>query len=90
MIFRRLAASVAVGAAVIVVAGVAYSTFRANSGSTSAAAFTPTATTTDTTPGLTLPAKGGSNARSGAAAGGMVGTVRSIFVDKQFKVVGAE
>jgi hypothetical protein len=70
MFSRRLTRSIAVGAAVIVVAGGAYGIVRATSSSSSAAA-----STTASTP---IPAKAGSNARSGPAAGGASGTVGSV------------
>jgi hypothetical protein len=65
MFHRRLTISIAVGAAVIVVAGGAYGIVSANSGGSSASASAGPA------------AKAGSNARSGPAAGGAVGTVAS-------------
>jgi hypothetical protein len=71
MISRTLTRSVVAGAAIIVVAGGAYGIVRATSSGNSAAAATPAATTTT----VTIPGKGGSNARSGPAAGGATGTV---------------
>jgi hypothetical protein len=70
MLSRRFITSIAVGAAAIAVAGGAFGIVRATSSSSSAAAATTVAATT-------VPAKGGSNARSGPAAGGAVGTVGS-------------
>jgi hypothetical protein len=74
MFSRRLTRYITVGAAVIVVAGGAYGIVKATSSSGSAAA----STTAGTTAGTTIPAKGGSNARSGPAAGGASGTVSSV------------
>jgi hypothetical protein len=81
MLSHRLARPVVVGAVVIVIAGGAYGILRATSSGDSAVAGTPATTTSGTsaatTSGLTLPAKGASNARSAPSAGGAVGTVGS-------------
>jgi hypothetical protein len=66
MFSRRLTRSIAVAAAAIAVAGGAYGIVNATSGSTPAAA------------GGAITAKVGSNARSGPAAGGTVGTIGSV------------
>ena len=66
MFSRRLSRSIAVAAAAIVVAGGAYGIVSATSGSSSAAA------------GGAITPKVGSNARSGPAAGGTVGTIGSV------------
>jgi hypothetical protein len=69
MISHRLTRSVAIGAAAIAVAGGTYGIVSATSGGGSAAA-SPASTA--------IPAKAGSNARSGPAAGGASGTVGSV------------
>ena len=74
MFSRRLTKSIALGAAALAIGGGAY-------GIVSATATTSSATaTTATTPPAEQPAfrSGGSNARSGPAAGGTVGTVDSV------------
>jgi hypothetical protein len=72
MLTRRLSRPLAIGAAVVVIGGGAAGVVSATSGSGSAGAST----------GQTAPAgfaaKSGSNARSGPAAGGVVGTVSSV------------
>jgi membrane-bound inhibitor of C-type lysozyme len=65
MLIRRLSRPLAIGAAVVVVGGGAYGIVSATSGNGSAGASTGHV------------AKAGSNARSGPAAGGVVGTVGS-------------
>jgi cytochrome c-type biogenesis protein CcmE len=74
MFSRRLTKSIAAGAAALAIGGGAYSIVSATAGNGSATA------TTATTPTSTRPAfrSGGSNARSGPAAGGTVGTVNSV------------
>jgi cytochrome c-type biogenesis protein CcmE len=74
MFSRRLTKSIAAGAAALAIGGGAYSIVSATAGNGSATA------TTATTPTSTRPAfrSGGSNARSGPAAGGTVGTVDSV------------
>jgi hypothetical protein len=66
VITSRLTRSIAIGAAAIAVAGGTYGIVSATSSSGSAAASTA------------IPAKAGSNARSGPAAGGASGTVGSL------------
>jgi hypothetical protein len=77
MFSRRLTRSIAAGVAAIVIAGGAYGivSATANSGSGTATAATTTAATPSARPAL---GGGGSNARSGPAAGGTVGTVASV------------
>ncbi|MCW3049347.1 MAG: hypothetical protein JWO74_3631 [Solirubrobacterales bacterium] len=72
MLNRKLSKPVAIGAAVVVIAGGAYGTVSATSGNGSAGA----STVQTAKAGFT--AKAGSNARSGPAAGGVVGTVSSV------------
>jgi hypothetical protein len=82
MFSHKFARPLAIGVVVIVIAGGAYGIVRATSSSNSAVAGTHAATTSGTpaaaTSGLTLPAKGASNARSAPSAGGAVGTVGSV------------
>jgi hypothetical protein len=77
MFSRRLTRSIAAGVAAIAIAGGAYGivSATANSGSGTATAATTTAATPSARPAL---GGGGSNARSGPAAGGTVGTVASV------------
>jgi hypothetical protein len=72
MLTRKLSKPVAIGAAVVVIAGGAYGTVSATSGNGSAGA------STGQTAKVGFTAKAGSNARSGPAAGGVVGTVSSV------------
>jgi hypothetical protein len=74
MFSRRLTKSIAVGAAALVIGAGAYGILSATAGNGSAS---PTAATA---PPARQPAfrSGGSNARSGPAAGGTVGTVESV------------
>jgi hypothetical protein len=72
MLTRRLRRSLAIGAAVVVIGGGAYGIVSATSGSGSASA------TTGQTARAASTATGGSNARSGPAAGGVAGTVSSV------------
>jgi hypothetical protein len=72
MLTRKLSKPVAIGAAVVVIAGGAYGTVSATSGNGSAGANTVQTAKAGFT------AKAGSNARSGPAAGGVVGTVSSV------------
>jgi hypothetical protein len=73
---------IAAGAAAIVIAGGAYGIVDATSGNGSAAASTGTTTAATSTTAGSFPrgaaGGGGSNARSGPAAGGTVGTVASV------------
>jgi hypothetical protein len=70
MFARKLTRPIAVGAAALALGGGAYGIVSATASNGSA-----TATTATTQPG---PRSGGSNARSGPAAGGTVGTVDSV------------
>ena len=74
MFSRRLTKSIALGAAALAIGGGAYGIVSATAGNGSAAA------TAATTSASRRPAyrSGGSNARSGPAAGGTVGTVDSV------------
>jgi len=74
MFSRRLTKSIAVGAAALVIGGGAYGIVSATAGNGSAT------TTAASAPPSGQPAfrNGGSNARSGPAAGGTVGTVDSV------------
>jgi hypothetical protein len=74
MFSRRLTKSIAAGAVALAIGGGAYGIVSATAGNSSAT------TTAATAPPLGQPAfrSGGSNARSGPAAGGTVGTVDSV------------
>src|SRR5438105_6226643 len=74
MFSRRLTKSIALGAAALAIGGGAYGIVSATASNSSATATTATA------PPAEQPAfrSGGSNARSGPAAGGTVGTVDSV------------
>src|SRR3954447_1200883 len=72
MFTRRLTKPLAIGAAVLVIAGGSYGIVSAASSNGSAGA------STGQTPRAGFTAKAGSNARSGPAAGGVVGTVSSV------------
>jgi hypothetical protein len=71
---RRFTRAIAVGATALVIAGGAYGIVSATAGNSPVAATTTTTTTTSPAPRL----GGGSNARSGPAAGGTTGTVNSV------------
>jgi hypothetical protein len=71
MLTRRLSKPIAIGAAVVVIGGGAYGIVSATSSNGSAGASTGQ-------PKAGFMAKAGSNARSGPAAGGVVGTVSSV------------
>jgi hypothetical protein len=73
---HKLTTSIATGATVIVLATGGYAI--ANSGSSSRSANATTATSAPATSGQPVSARGGSNARSGPAAGGATGTVDSV------------
>jgi hypothetical protein len=77
MFSRRFTKFIAVGAAALAIGGGAYGIVSATAGNNSA---TATAATAVTAPPSGQPAfrGGGSNARSGPAAGGTVGTVNSV------------
>jgi hypothetical protein len=72
----KLTRSIATGATVIVVATGGYAI--AESGSSSGSAHAATAASPSATQGQPAPGSGGSNARSGPAAGGASGTVDSL------------
>ena len=73
MFSRRLTRFIAIAAAVVAIAGGAYGIVSATA--TNGSAVATTATSLPTTSGL--PGRGGSNARSGPAAGGAAGTLAS-------------
>jgi hypothetical protein len=75
MLSRRLTMSIAIGATAIVIAGGAYGIVSASGSNSSAAASTAAAAGPS---GRGAFAGGGSNARSGPAAGGSVGTVAGV------------
>jgi hypothetical protein len=72
MLTRRLSKPLAIGAAVVAIAGGAYGTVSATSSNGSAGAGT------GQTAKAGFAARAGSNARSGPAAGGVLGTVSSV------------
>jgi len=72
MLSRRMSRPLAIGAAVVVIAGGAFGIVSATSSGGSAGASTGQTATAG------FAAKAGSNARSGPAAGGVVGTVSSV------------
>jgi hypothetical protein len=72
MLTRRLTRPLAIGAVVVVIGGGSYGIVSATSSNGSAGA------STGQTANAGFPAKAGSNARSGPAAGGVVGTVSSV------------
>ena len=76
MFSRRLTRTIAVGATAIAIAGGTYGIVSATASNGSGAATT--ATSTAPTSGRPALGGGGSNARSGPAAGGAVGTVASV------------
>ncbi|MDX6674726.1 MAG: hypothetical protein QOH11_2144 [Solirubrobacteraceae bacterium] len=78
MFSRRLNRAIALAAAAIAVAGGGYGIVSATASSGSATAGTATTTTAGSNPGFGHAPGGASNARSGPAAGGTVGTVASV------------
>jgi hypothetical protein len=76
MLSRRLTRSIAIGSTAIVIAGGAYGIVSATAGTGSATATT--ASSPAAISGRSAPPGGGSNARSGPAAGGAAGTVDSV------------
>jgi hypothetical protein len=76
MFFGRFTRSIAVGATAIAIGGGAYGIVSATAGTSSAA--TTTTASPAATPGQPVPGGKGSNARSGPAAGGAVGTVAGV------------
>jgi hypothetical protein len=78
MLHRRLSKPLAVGAAVVVMGGSALGIVSATSSNGSAGASTGQTTTAVAAAKPGFAAKAGSNARSGPAAGGVVGTVSSV------------
>jgi hypothetical protein len=80
MLSRRLTSSIAIGATAIVVGGGAYGIVSATASTgSSSAARTSYISAASAQP---VPGKGGSNARSGPAAGGSSGTVSSVSKSK--------
>ncbi len=78
MVSRKLTRSIMAGAAVIAVAGGSYGIVSATSSSSPAAATSSSAAAGNGSPGGPGSDGGGSNARSGPAAGGASGTVASV------------
>jgi len=76
MFSHRLTRSIAIGAAAIAIGGGAYGIVSATASTSSGAATT--ATSASATSGQRVPGSGGSNARSGPAAGGSIGKVSSV------------
>jgi hypothetical protein len=76
MFSRKLSRSIAIGATAIAIGGGAYGVVSATAGTGSGTATTAAAPSA--TSGQPSFVKGGSNARSGPAAGGTVGTVGSV------------
>jgi hypothetical protein len=76
MFSRKLTKSLAIGATAIAIGGGAYGIVSATASTGSTAATTASSTATPSAPRLA--AGGGSNARSGPAAGGSSGTVASV------------
>jgi hypothetical protein len=76
MFSRRLTGSIAIGAAAVAVGGGAYGIVSATASTGSGTATT--ATLASATSGQPMRASGGSNARSGPAAGGSIGKVSSV------------
>jgi Domain of unknown function (DUF5666) len=76
MFSRKLTRPIAIGAAAIAVGSGGYGVVSATAGNGSGT--TTTATSAAATSGHPLPGRGGSNARSGPAAGGTSGTVDSV------------
>jgi hypothetical protein len=76
MFSRRLTRSITIGATTIAIGGGAYGIVSATASTGSRTATT--ATSASATSGQPVPGSGGSNARSGAAAGGSIGKVTSV------------
>jgi hypothetical protein len=76
MFFRKLTRPVAVTAAALAIGGGAYGIVSATASNGSSAATTTTSPAAAS--GQPVPGRGGSNARSGPAAGGTAGTVASV------------
>jgi hypothetical protein len=76
MFSRRLIRPIAIGASAIAIAGGSYGIVSATASTSTPAAAT--ATSASVTASQTFPGRGGSNARSGPAAGGSIGTVSSV------------
>jgi preprotein translocase subunit YajC len=76
MFSRRLTRFIAIGATAVAIGGGAYGIVSATA--TNGSRITTTATSPATTSRQALPGRGGSNARSGPAAGGAFGTVDSV------------
>ncbi len=77
MFSRRLTRPIAIGALAIAIGGGAYGIVSATASGNSSGTATTTASPA-ATPGQPVPGGGGSNARSGPAAGGAVGTVAGV------------
>ncbi len=76
MVTRKLTRTIAIGAAAIAIAGGAYGIVSATAGNSPAT--TTAAASASATSGLPASRGGGSNARSGPAAGGTSGTIGSL------------
>ena len=76
MLSRRLTRSIAIGATAMAIGGGAYGILSATASTSSGIATT--ASSTSPTSGQHIPGRGGSNARSGPAAGGSIGKVSSV------------
>ena len=76
MLSRRLTRSIASVAAVLAIGGSAYGIVSATAGNSSSS--TTTVASNSAPSGRGLPGRGGSNARSGPAAGGAAGTVTGV------------
>ena len=78
MLTRKLARSIAVAVTVIAIGGGSYGIVSAASGGASPAASSPASSPASAPAGGSASGGGGSNARSGPAAGGTVGTVGNV------------
>ena len=87
MFSQRLTRSIAIGATAIAIGGGTYGIIGATASTGSGTAAT--ASSTSATSGQRVPGKGGSNARSGPAAGGSSGTVESASESSFTVVTGA-
>ena len=76
MFSQRLTRSIAIGATAIAIGGGAYGIVSATASSVSGTATT--ASSSAATAGRRVPGSGGSNARSGPAAGGSIGKITSV------------
>jgi hypothetical protein len=87
MFSQRLTRSIAVGVTAIAIGGGTYGIIGATASTGSGTAAT--ASSASATSGQRVPGKGGSNARSGPAAGGSIGTVKSVSESSFTVVTGA-